>query len=165
MIASFIYLLIGIGFLSLAWGWTLTIYWPVSIVLLVLTPLGWYLVKRKVTPTLSLLLALGTVAAAVGLVFKMPLFPALTGLLGLLAAWDLDGFSRRLSFAAPQDEPAVLELRHLLRVGLVLALGTGLSLVVLNIRLRFNFELAVGLVLLTFAGVATLINWLRQIER
>ena len=164
MTRLFIYALIGIGFAALAYGWMLTSYWPVSIFLLILATLLLYLVKRKFSPTLSLAISLGTIFAAIGVSLGMPFPLALTGLLTLLAAWDLDSFSKRLAFAAVDDDPKLIERQHLLRVGMVLLLGIGGSLISLNIRLKFNFELALGLVLLTFLGLGALVNWLRGIE-
>jgi hypothetical protein len=164
MTGFFVYGLIGIGFAALAYGWTMTSYWPVSIFLLILASLFLYLVKRKFSPALSIALTLGTIFAAIGISLGMSFPLALTGLLTLLAAWDLDSFSRRLAFAAADDDSALIERQHLLRVGLVLLLGVGFSLASLNIRLKFNFELALGLILLTFLGLGALVNWLRSIE-
>jgi hypothetical protein len=140
----------------------MTGYWLVALSLLVLAPLGLVLVKRKFIPALGILLLLVTVVAAVGLLFGLALSLALAGFLFLLAAWDLDGFSRRLAFASPEDGIDFIERNHLLLVSLVLALGVGASFLALNIRLKFNFELVVGLVVLTFVGVGALINWLRR---
>lgn len=160
-----VYGLLGIGFLALAGGWALTDFWPVSLLLLVLTPLFLYLVKRKIIPTLSIALVLGAMAAAFGISFGMRLPYALGGVVLLLAAWDLDGFSRRLALAAPQDEPDFIQRQQLLRLGLVILFGLGTSLFVLNVRLQFNFELAIGLVVLVFASLAALLAWLKKIER
>jgi hypothetical protein len=165
MTGLLVYGLLGIGYSALAFGWFLIAFWQVSLALLILTPLSLYLVYRKFAPTLDLALALAVIAAAIGLARQMPLPYALSGVVCLLAAWDLDRFNLRLAFAAPEGEPASLQRRHLLQLGVVLLIGVGLSLAVLNLRLKFNFELAIGLVLLVFASLAALINWLRKIER
>lgn len=155
----------GIGLLTLAAGWATTEFWPVGIVLLLLTPLSLYLVKRKFTPALDIALTLGVISAALGISAGTTLPYALTGVLTLLAAWDLDGFSRRLAFAAPPDGPEAIQTRHWLWLGIMLLLGLGISLFVLNIRLQFNFELAVGLVVLVFASLAALLGWLSKLQR
>lgn len=153
------------GCLALAFGWATTSYWPASLALLILTPLGLYLVKRKFTPTLGIFLALAVISAALGISLHMPLPYALTSLLCLLAAWDLDEFTRRLAFAAPEDTPASLQKQHLQQLSLLLLSGLGASLLTTNLHLKFNFELAIGLVLLIFASLLALLNWLRNLER
>jgi len=137
----------------------------VGILLLILIPPSLVLIKRKFVPTLDIALALGVISAALGISFGMTLPYALVGVLTLLAAWDLDGFSRRLAFASPPDGPDAIQSRHLSWLVMILFLGLGISLFVLNIRLQFNFELAVGLVVLVFASLAALLGWLAKIGR
>ncbi len=164
MTRYFIYGLLGLGFLALAAGWFLIGIWPVALALLLLAALILYLVKRNFTYLSALTFTLQTVAASVGLLRGIDLSLALLGFICALAAWDLDGFARRLAYAAPDDNLPYLERQHFLRVGLILLLGLAISYVTLNIRVGFSFDLAIGLVLLTFVGIGALIGWLRRAE-
>ena len=87
----------------------------------------------------------------------------LIGALGGLLGWDLSDFARRLSYAARTDDVQGMERRHLERVGIVAALGLGLALLSLYIRInRLAFEVAVGLILLAALGLTRLIVRLRK---
>jgi hypothetical protein len=160
----FVYGLLALGLLSLAAGWTLAGYWPVGLALSILTPLSLFLVKRKFVLTLSLVFTLTVLLAAFGLWRKLDLSLALLAVVCALAAWDLDSFSRRLSFASAEDDPASIERRHLLGLGLVLLLAVGVSYQALSIRYQSSFEKAVILVIFTFGGIGALVSWLRRKE-
>lgn len=87
----------------------------------------------------------------------------LLGSLGGLLGWDLSDFSRRLRFAAPTDDIRGMERRHLVRAGVVAALGLGLAWLSVVIRVnRLAFEVAVGLVLLAAIGLTRLVVRLRR---
>jgi hypothetical protein len=61
------------------------------------------------------------------------------------------------------DDTRGLERRHLERVGIVAALGIGLALLSVFIRVqRLAFEVAVGLVLLAALGLTRLVIGLRK---
>jgi hypothetical protein len=160
----FVYGLLTLGLLFLAAGWTIAGYWTAGLALLILTPLCLFLVKRKFIPTLSLVLALTVLTAAFGLWLKINLLLALLAVFCLLASWDLDSFSRRLSFASAEDNPASIEAQHLLRLGLILLLAAGLSYLSLSIRFQSNFERAAVLAIFAFGGIAALVSWLRTRE-
>jgi hypothetical protein len=164
MTRVFVYGLLTLGLLGLAADWTRAGYWPVDLILLLLTPLSLYLVKRKFVPTLSLTLVLTVLLAAFGLWGKLDLSLALLAVFCALAAWDLDSFSRRLALASAEDRPAWIERQHLLRLCLVLLLAVSISYLALTIRYESNFERAVILVILTFGGIGVLVGWLRRKE-
>ena len=87
----------------------------------------------------------------------------LLGALGGLLGWDLSDFARRLSYASPMDDTRSMERLHLGRVGIVAALGFGLAILSLVIRVeRLAFEVAVGLVLLAALGLTRLVIGLRK---
>ncbi len=87
----------------------------------------------------------------------------LLGALGGLLGWDLSDFARRLSYAAPMDDVAGMERRHLERAGIVAALGAGIALLSSVIQIhRLAFEVAVGLVLLAALGLAWSVMRLRR---
>ena len=88
----------------------------------------------------------------------------LLGALGGLLGWDLADFARRLSYAAPTDDIVGMERRHLVRAGIVAALGLGIALLSLVIRInRLAFEVAVGLALLAALGLTRLVMRLRKL--
>jgi hypothetical protein len=111
----------------------------------------------------SIALLVIIVAAAYGVWREFPTVWMLLGAVGGLLAWDLSDFARRLSYAAPTDDTRGLERRHLERVGIVAALGIGLSLLSVFIHVqRLAFEVAVGLVLLAALGLTRLVIGLRK---
>ena len=164
MTRFFVYGLLTLGLLSLVAGWTMAGYRPVGLILLILTPLSLFLVKRKYVPTLSLALALIVLLAAFGLLCDIDLSLALLAVFCALAAWDLDSFSRRLSFASAEDNPTFIERRHLLEVSLVLLFAVGVSSLSLSIRFESGFERAAVLAIFAFSGIGGLVNWLRLRE-
>jgi hypothetical protein len=87
----------------------------------------------------------------------------LLGALGGLLGWDLSDFARRLSYASPMDDTRSMERLHLERVAIVAALGFGLAILSVIIRVeRLAFEVAVGLVLLAALGLTRLVIGLRK---
>jgi hypothetical protein len=111
----------------------------------------------------SIALLIIVVAAAYGVWREFPTVWMLLGAVGALLAWDLSDFARRLSYAAPMDDTRGMERRHLERVGIVAALGIGLALLSLYIRInRLAFEVAAGLLLLAALGLTRLVIGLRK---
>jgi hypothetical protein len=87
----------------------------------------------------------------------------LLGAVGGLLGWDLSDFARRLSYASPMDDTRAMERHHLERVGIVAALGIGLALLSIYIKInRLAFEVAVGLLLLVALGLTRLVIGLRR---
>ena len=102
-------------------------------------------------------------AAAYGVWREFPTAWMLLGALGGLLGWDLSDFARRLSYASPMDDTRGLERLHLERAGIVAALGFGLAILSIVIRVeRLAFEVAVGLVLLATLGLTRLVIGLRK---
>jgi hypothetical protein len=90
---------------------------------------------------------------------------AISAVLMIMAAWDLESFSRRLVFASVEDQPQAIKRKHLEQLGLTLGLGLAVSLVSQSIRLAFSFEWAVVLAVVTFIGLGALVRRLRMKER
>jgi hypothetical protein len=164
MIKPFLYGLIGIVSLALAFGWTQAGFWPVGLSLLVMAPLWLVAVKRKIDWASALILVALTVLSVIGTNLGLAFFYALTGVLGGLAAWDLEHFSRRLNAAAAEDDPAALERRHLLQLAFVLLGSAGCAALSLEAEVKFNFNREVALVLVSIGGIGALIHWLRGRE-
>lgn len=111
----------------------------------------------------SIALLLIVFAAAYGVWREFPTVWMLLGALGGLLGWDLSDFARRLSYATPMDDTRSMERLHLERVGIVAALGFGLAILSVIIRVeRLAFEVAVGLVLLAALGLTRLVIGLRK---
>jgi hypothetical protein len=101
--------------------------------------------------------------AAYGVWRAFPVVWMLLGALGGLLGWDLSDFARRLSYASPMDDTRSMERLHMERVGIVAALGFGLAILSVVIRIqRVPFEIAVGLVLLAALGLTRLVIGLRR---
>jgi hypothetical protein len=111
----------------------------------------------------SIALLLIVFAAAYGVWRELPTIWMLLGALGGLLGWDLSDFARRLSYASPMDDTRSMERLHLERVGIVAALGFGLAILSVIIRVeRLAFEVAVALVLLAALGLTRLVIGLRK---
>ena len=111
----------------------------------------------------SIALLLIVFGAAYGVWRGFPTVWMLLGALGGLLGWDLSDFARRLSYASPMDDTRSMERLHLERVGIVAALGFGLAVLSLIIRVeRLAFEVAVVLVLLVALGLTRLVIGLRK---
>lgn len=102
-------------------------------------------------------------AAAYGVWRAFPTVWMLLGALGGLLGWDLSDFARRLSYASPMDDTRSMERLHMERVAIVAALGFGLAILSVVIRIqRLPFEVAVGLVILAALGLTRLVIGLRK---
>jgi hypothetical protein len=111
----------------------------------------------------SIALLIIVVGAAFGVWREFPSVWMLLGAVGGLLGWDLSDFMRRLNYASPMDDTQTLERRHLERVGIVAAVGIGLALLSLYVRIhRLAFEVAVGLLLLAALGLTRLVIGLRK---
>src|SRR5215216_1945103 len=111
----------------------------------------------------SVALIITVVAAAYGVWHEYPTVWMLLGAVGGLLGWDLSDFARRLNSASPMDDTKTMERRHLERVGIVAALGIGLALLTVYVRIhRLAFEVAVGLLLLAALGLTRLVLGLRK---
>jgi hypothetical protein len=118
---------------------------------------------RKYYWVSSLAFFLTILGAAYGVWNNFTTIWMLLGALGGLLGWDLSDFARRLRYAAPTDDIAGMERRHLERAGIVAVLGFGIALLSLVIRItRVAFEVAVGLVLLAALGLTRLVMRLRR---
>jgi hypothetical protein len=111
----------------------------------------------------SIALIIAVSAAAYGVWHEFPTVWMLLGAVGGLLGWDLSDFTRRLSYASPVDDINTMERRHLERVGIVAALGVGLALLSVYVRIhRLAFEVAVALLLLATLGLTRLVVGLRK---
>ena len=161
IVAMILSIILGTG--SLAYGY-LQADLPDPARWCVLLGIVWILAHwRKYYWFSGLALLLTLAAAAYGVWNSFTTIWMLLGALGGLLGWDLSDFAMRLSYAAPTDDIQGMELRHLERAGIVAALGFGLALLSLVIRInRLAFEVAVGLILLAALGLTRLVIGLRK---
>lgn len=154
---------IVVGTVSLAYGYSQAGLTNPSRWLLILGFIWIVAHWRKYHWFSSVALFITLMAAAYGVWNGFTTIWMLIGALGGLLGWDLSDFARRLSYAARTDDVQGMEIRHLERVGIVAALGLGLALLSLYIRIeRLAFEVAVGLILLAALGLTHLIVGLRK---
>jgi hypothetical protein len=164
MLNFFVYILLVFAILFLSAGWALLGYWQAGLFLLLLIPVSLVLLKLKFLPICSLVLTLSVLLSALGLWRGFDISLALAGVLSALAAWDLEGFSHRLALVPAEDNPLLVERRHLLGLGLILLLGSAINFLSFSMQFVFSFEWAVVLVVATFIGIGALVNWLRNRE-
>lgn len=133
-----------------SWFLLLAVLWPVA-----------HFRKQYWFSSIALIVAIG--AAAYGVWREFPTVWMLLGALGGLLGWDLSDFARRLSYAAPMDDTRGMERRHLERVAIVAALGIGVAMLSVYIRInRLAFEVAVALLFLAVLGLTRLVWGLRK---
>jgi len=154
--------------ISLGIGSLVVGYWQAGLIV----PVQWFLVLglgwlgthwRKWYWFSSVALTLIVIAAGYGIWLRLPSWLMLVGVLGGLLGWDLADLSRRLSLAAPTDDIRTLERSHLIRVGVIAAIGAGLGILSLVVQIQgMTFELAVGLIVLAAFGMTRLVMMLRK---
>jgi hypothetical protein len=101
--------------------------------------------------------------ASAGLMLDLGPGWMLVGMLGALSAWDLAAFALWMQDCPASGGAKVLERQHLLRLLLADAIGLGLALVALQIRiqLRLGFVLLLGVALMI--GLTRAVRYLRRL--
>jgi hypothetical protein len=161
MTKIFMFVSLTLGLICLAVGWFMAGSWVVGLALLILLLASLFLLDRKFPFFPGLILFIGVFAAASGLWLRINQSLALAGLVCVLAAWDLEGFLQRLTFASAEDNPQLVERSHLTQVGLALLIGLAVSLFSRSVHFAFSFEWAFVLAALAFFGISGLINAIR----
>jgi len=100
--------------------------------------------------------------AAAGFWLRLSTGLLLTSALAGFLSWDLTSFAQRLRLAAPEDDVAGLERRHLLRLFLVALAGMILCLGALYLPAKVSFGWSLLLVLLGVWGIGRVVNWLMR---
>jgi hypothetical protein len=157
-----LYVSLAVGTLSLAWGYQTGGFSKAVIWILVCGGI-WALAQARRwlwVPSVGFLAAV--TLAGFGLWMSLPGGWMLAGALGALLAWDLSDFERRLRTAAPGDDTAGLERRHLLRLTIIAGLAFLFSLFGMLSRLEFSFEIIAFLTLLAALGLTQLIGRMRR---
>lgn len=103
-------------------------------------------------------------AAAWGLWIGLSGLWMLAGVVSALVAWDLSDFLLRVQESAPGDEVPLMAQRHLVRLGVLSAIGLGLSLLSMLYEWKLSFEWAAFLALLAALGVTYFVRRVRRGE-
>jgi hypothetical protein len=136
--------------------------WIWGVALLLYGLLWWFSEKseRAWVPSFGFLLFTGM--AALGMAAGLTKESLLLGAVMAMAAWDLDHWRQRAKKASRQDNLAALMHPHLERLALVLALGYGLSWLVLSVRMELGFW---WIFFLALAGVIALTRALGALQQ
>jgi hypothetical protein len=101
-------------------------------------------------------------ASAAGVYLELQPSWMLIAVIYALFAWDLTDFDRRLTLASPDDDRAALERDHLTRLIPIFFISILVSVGDLGLRIRFTFEWALGLIVLSIGGISAMLWWLRR---
>jgi len=155
---------------ALAWAYASGHQWSGALILIglgLLWLLGYFFLRWYWAGTLAVLCFFSLVVA--GSLAGLSMGWLLAGVLAALAAWDLDHFAQRVREAIEESDEvrdtgreAVVIRHHLLRLGVVIAVGGLLAILALQVRVRFGFAVAV---FLTFASVLGLSQAVRMLRR
>jgi hypothetical protein len=102
-------------------------------------------------------------AAALGVLWRFSPFWMLTGLVVILAAWDLSRWEKLLADTPDVRNAAALTHAHLRRLGGVIGLGWGLAMLALNVEIHFGFIWSLALALLIVVGLSRVIRYMLEI--
>jgi hypothetical protein len=86
----------------------------------------------------------------------------LANMIAIIAAWDLEHFTRRVRTVQRVEEVHTLEKIHLARLGMVLGTGAVLGIASLLVRVKFSFGIAFVLGLLAVFGLSRTIIFLKR---
>lgn len=106
----------------------------------------------------SLVLLCLIVGAVLGFWVNLPGVWLLVGAVMALAAWDLHDFARRLQDVEDDADAKVLEVHHLLRLGVVSGLGLLLGGLALAVRVSLGFGVVFALGLIAVFGLSRLVR-------
>jgi hypothetical protein len=154
-------ILLGIG--SLAWGYMQVGLPQFARWILLFGALWLVAVWRRWLWFAAVGLVFNFLAAALGLWF-LDFAPGwmFAGAIGGLLAWDLTYFRYRQRFVASDEERHAMEGRHLVRLSVLALLGFVLASLTMVIKLQFNFQWALLLVVVAILGVTQLVTWFRR---
>jgi hypothetical protein len=124
---------------------------------------GLWLARRWSPRPLATTAYLGsTLALAVAAGLEVGAGWLLLGMVGALAAWDLDAFAGRLAHVdGPESETVLVDI-HLRRLALVLLLALTLSSVALLVQVDLGYGLVLLLVVLAFVALSRTVTLFRR---
>lgn len=154
-------IIFGIG--SLAWGYNQVGLSKFAEWILIFGGVWLFAVWRRWRWFSYIGLAFSFLGAALGLWF-LDFTPGwmFAGVIGALLGWDLTDFLYRLRFSASAEERRIVERRHLRRVTLLALLGLLLASIAMLLKLQFNFDWALLLVVVAALGIMQVVSWFRR---
>lgn len=162
MMSVFTLTLIGTATMILAAGHALNALWSVAF-MIVAVGLLWLIGQwRGLNWTASLGFTLFVAAIIYGNLQGVSLLWLLPGILTTLAAWDLSHFSQYLSSAKDVREETDLRWHHFLRLGIIIGLGSFLSISAISFETELHFIWAIFLGLLVIIGLSQAVRFLRR---
>lgn len=139
--------------LSLAYG--LEQFWVGSIAALGLGLWSWIGLNKVRGAWIADLFLMGVVLLVTigGLLDLIP-YLLFIAILGALGAWDLFRFQKRIEHSPKSEEILQIEKRHIILLGLTLAIGGALAGVLGTVRMQLSFgvTLALGVILIITLG-------------
>jgi hypothetical protein len=99
---------------------------------------------------------------ALGAWLEMNLPWMLAGITGMLAAWDMNDWIQRLKCVERIVEAQEQTRQHILRLGAVLILGLGLTVMAVTLRLTFSFGWALILGFVMMIALSRVIGYLQK---
>jgi len=162
MIKTFSVVSIVLVVLSLAAGYTLTGFWPVTIFTVAAGLLWLAALWRGWRPVIGLSIIIFVGLAVLGTWLKVSAGWLLFSLIATLASWDLGDFTHRFGQTEHMQGYAALQRIHLQRLAIVAGLGLLLGGIALNFELRLNMWWAIFLGVLVIIGLSQAIARLRR---
>jgi len=99
---------------------------------------------------------------ALGAWLEMNLPWMLAGMTGMLAAWDMSDWIQRLMRVERIAKQQEQTRQHILRLGAILVIGSGLTLLALTLRLTFSFGWALILGFVMIIALSRVIGYLQK---
>lgn len=162
MMYLFTLALIGTATLILAVGHALNALWYVAIMIIAVGLLWLIGQRRGLNWTASLGFAFFVAAIIYGNLQGISLLWLLPGILITLAAWDLSHFSQYLGSVEDVRKETNLRWHHFLRLGIIIGLGSFLSISAISFETELYFVWAILLGLLAIIGLSQTVRFLRQ---
>lgn len=151
---------VGVGALALGYGLAGQ-FWAA----LVFALLGalWFAGQRSGNRSLEgLMLLIFCAAAGIGFWTRVPGVALLVSVVGVLGAWDLDNFLRRLGSVGRVDFQSGLGREHMRRLVIIEGVGLVAGLVALTAQARIPFWWEGLLALLAVVGISRIIAFIRR---
>jgi len=110
----------------------------------------------------TLAFALSIVLVGIGAWAGSPQFWLFLSLVFSIVVWDLGRFARLADSASFVRDEGRMIRAHLIRLGGVLVIGVGLSLLALNLSFRANFDVALILAFVLILSLSRVVGFLRE---
>jgi hypothetical protein len=162
MMYVFTLTLIGTATMILAAGHALNALWSVAL-MIVAVGLLWLIGQwRGLNWTASLGFTLFVLATIYGTLQGISLLWLLPGILTTLVAWDLSHFGQYLSSVEDVRKETNLRWHHFLRLGIIIGLGSFLSISAISFETELHLMWAILLGLMAIIGLSQAVRFLQR---